>query len=180
MHSRPDSHLHSLSPLWVCQSYQDLCFYLAWSSLQIRNLLSFSLLCRSHFPKFFLSLLLSEVTFKSLGLFFSESACSSLPLLLPCSSLLLSLSDFHIFPSAVTISSFLTWKRHIAKHPVWCANRKRGEKRRTTAIDWFRLCTQTSASRVAGWKWASGGVGCDISRGGRDANRKSLSQTCEE
>lgn len=142
-----------LFPLWVCQGYQELCFYLSGGSLQVHNLLfpAFQISC---FPLFFPSLLPSEVTFKSLGLFFSETACSSLPLLLPCSSLLVSLSDFHIFLSAVTISSFLTWKRHSAKHSIWCVNRKRGEKRCTTAIDWFRLCTQISTSRVAGWKWA--------------------------
>lgn len=153
MHSRPDSHLHSLSPRWVCHSYQELCFSLAWGTLQIYNLHFFSLLCRSVVsPSFFPSLLLSEVTFKSLGLFFLETACSSLPLLLPDYFLLLSLSDFHIFPSAVTISSFLTCKRHIAKHPVWHVNRKLGEKWCAIAIDWFRLYIQTSPSRVAGWK----------------------------
>lgn len=153
MHSRPASNPHSLSPLWVCQSYQEPCFYLTRGSLQIHNLLFFSLLCRSVVsPSFFLP-------FSSLGSFlyllvFSDTACSSLLLLLPCFSLLLSWSDFHIFPSAVTISYFLTWRRHIAKHPVWCVNRKWGEKWCTAAIDWFRLCAQTSTSRVTGWKWA--------------------------
>lgn len=51
MHSRP----HSLSPLWVWQSYQEPCFYLTRGSLQIHNLLFFSLLCRSAVsPSFFL------------------------------------------------------------------------------------------------------------------------------
>lgn len=31
--------IHSLSPLWVCQSYQEPCFYLTWGSLKIHNLL---------------------------------------------------------------------------------------------------------------------------------------------
>jgi len=104
-------------------------------------------------PLFFPSLLLSEVTFKSLGLFFPETACSSLLLLLPCSSLLLSLSDFHVFPSAVTISSFLTWKRRIAKRPVWWVSRKRGEKQRAAATGWSRLCEHFRSSRMgAGWR----------------------------
>lgn len=48
---KPESHLHSSSPLWVCRSYQELCFYLAWGSLQIHNLL-FPALQISCFPLF--------------------------------------------------------------------------------------------------------------------------------
>lgn len=70
MHSRPASHPHSLSPLWVCQSYQEPCFYLTWGSLQIHNLLFFSLLCRSVVsPSFFLPFSSPGVIFMSLGLF---------------------------------------------------------------------------------------------------------------
>lgn len=59
---------------------------------------------------------------------------------------------FSHFPICCTISSFLTWKRHITKHCVWYVNRKLEDKWCATAIDWFRLCTQTSTSRVAEWK----------------------------
>lgn len=151
---KPETHLHSSSPVWVCWSYQELCFYLAWGSLQIHNLLFPAL--QISFPPLFSSFLLLFSFLRLLLnlLVSSEAAFFSLPLLFPCSSLLLSLSDFHIFPSAVTISSFLTWKRHIAKHPIWCVNRKWEDKWCTTAIDWFRLCMQTSTSRVAGWKQA--------------------------
>lgn len=179
MHCRPDSRPHSLSPFWVCLSYQEPCFYLTWGSLQIHKLLFPALqICR--FPLFFPAFLFSEVTFISLGLFFSDTACSSLLLLLPCFSLLLSWSDFPIFPSAVTISYFLTWRRRSAKHPVWCVSRKWGERWCTAATDWLGLCAQSSTSRVTGWKWAEGGAGCDTSGGGRDANRMSLRQTCEQ
>lgn len=116
VHSRPLSHPHSLSPHCERQSYGEQSFCLARGRLQILNLFFL-------FPVLqtccFLLLFLPFTFLRSLlHLIVLQTSCSSLPLLFPCSSLMLSLSDFHIFPSAVTISSFLTWKRHIAKHPV--------------------------------------------------------------
>lgn len=170
MPSRPHSHLHCLSPLWVCWSYPlvAVCKFILFPALQI--------CC---FLLFFPTLLLSEAIFQSLGLFFLETACSSVPLLLFCSKLLLSLSDFHIFPSAVTISSFLTSKRRITKHCVWYVNRKLEDKWCTTAIDWFRLCTQEQHFKSSWMEIGLRGAACNISRGGSNANRKSLRQTCE-